>query len=137
MIEPSLKEDKIVISDRFSDSTVAYQGYGHEMDLQDIATIQELVLGDLTPDLTFILDIDPEEGLKRSDRRLAGEQFVLNQQEDRYENMELEFHKRLRNGFLEIAKNEPERCHVIDALQDIDKVTDQIRAIVETKLKAA
>jgi dTMP kinase len=137
VIKPALTEDKIVISDRFSDSTVAYQGYGHKMDLADIATVQNLVLGDLAPDLTFILDIDPEEGLKRSDRRLAGEQFVLNQQEDRYENMELEFHQRLRDGFLEIAKNEPERCHVIDASQDMDKVTEQIRAIVETKLKAA
>lgn len=137
IIKPALTEDKIVISDRFSDSTVAYQGYGHQMDLKDIATIQDLVLGGLKPDMTFILDIDPEEGLKRSDRRLAGEQFVLNQQEDRYENMELEFHQRLRNGFLEIAKNDPERCHVIDASQDMDKVTEQIRAIVETKLKAA
>ena len=106
------------------------------MDLSDIRAIQKLVLGDLMPDLTIILDIDPEEGLKRSDRRLAGEKFVLDQQEDRYENMELEFHKRLRTGFLEIAKAEPERCHVVDATQSVDDVTKQIQELVKSKLKA-
>ncbi|MBL4805534.1 MAG: dTMP kinase [Alphaproteobacteria bacterium] len=136
VIKPALDSDKIVISDRFLDSTVAYQGYGHQMDLGDIRAIQKLVLGDMMPDMTIILDIDPEEGLKRSDRRLAGEKFVLDQQEDRYENMELEFHKRLRNGFLEIAKAEPERCHVIDATQNVDDVTKQIQELVKSKLKA-
>ena len=136
VIKPALDSDKIVISDRFLDSTVAYQGYGHQMDLSDIRAIQKLVLGDLMPDLTIILDIDPEEGLKRSDRRLAGEKFVLDQQEDRYENMELEFHKRLRTGFLEIAKAEPERCHVVDATQSVDDVTKQIQELVKSKLKA-
>ena len=137
IIKPALDDDKVVISDRFADSTVAYQGYGHEMGLAEIHSIQQLVLGDLKPDITIILDIDPVEGLKRSDRRLAGEKFVLDQQEDRYENMELAFHQRLRDGFLEIAKSEPDRCHVIDATQDIDTVTEQVKEIVKTKLKAA
>ncbi len=137
VIKPALETDKVVISDRFLDSTVAYQGYGHEMDLKDIDAIQKLAVHDFVPDLTFILDIDPEEGLKRSDRRLAGEKFVLDRQEDRYENMELEFHKRLRNGFLEIAKQEAERCHVIDATQDLDAVTEDIKKIVQSKLKVA
>lgn len=137
IIKPALDDDKVVISDRFADSTVAYQGYGHEMGLAEIHNIQQLVLGDLKPDVTIILDIDPVEGLKRSDRRLAGEKFVLDQQEDRYENMELAFHQRLRDGFLEIAKREPDRCHVIDATQDIDTVTEEVKEIVKTKLKAA
>ncbi|MEM7651378.1 MAG: dTMP kinase [Pseudomonadota bacterium] len=134
IIKPALEEGKIVICDRFTDSTMAYQGYGHEMDLEQIKSIDELTLGGFKPDLTLILDIDPEEGLKRSDRRLAAEQFQVTHREDRYEQLDIEFHKRLRNGFLEIAKNEPERCHVIPAIQEIDAISGQVADIVREKL---
>ena len=93
IIRPALEEGKIVICDRFTDSTRAYQGYGHEMGLEDIENLNTLTLGDFKPDLTFILDIDPEEGLKRSDRRLAAEQFQVKHREDRYEQLDIEFHK--------------------------------------------
>lgn len=134
IIRPALEEGKIVISDRFSDSTMAYQGYGHGMNQEEIEAVHNLALGDFKPDLTIILDIPPEEGLKRSDRRLAGEKFVLDQQEDRYEQMDIEFHKRLREGFLQIAKQDPERCHVIDATQDIDAISGQVADLVRGKI---
>ena len=135
IIRPALEEGKIVICDRFTDSTRAYQGYGHEMGLEEIENLNTLTLGDFKPDLTFILDIDPEEGLKRSDRRLAAEQFQVKHREDRYEQLDIEFHKRLRQGFLEIAKKEPGRCHVIPAMQDVDAISGQIADIVREKVE--
>jgi len=134
VIKPALADGKIVISDRFTDSTLAYQGYGHDHDLNVIENVRALSLGDFGPDLTIILDIDPEEGLQRSDRRLAAEQFQVKQREDRYEQLDIEFHERLRRGFLEIAGKEPERCHVIPALQDLDAVSAQIADIVCEKI---
>ncbi len=134
IIKPALADGKIVICDRFTDSTVAYQGYGHNLDASIIENICTLSLGDFSPDLTVILDIDPEEGLRRSDRRLAAEQFQVKQREDRYEQLDIAFHERLRRGFLEIAGKEPERCHVIPALQDLETVSGQISAIVREKI---
>ncbi|MCB9983007.1 MAG: dTMP kinase [Rhodospirillales bacterium] len=134
IIKPALEDGKIVISDRFYDSTTAYQGYGHGQDISIIENVRILSIGDFKPDLTLILDIDPQEGLRRSDRRLAAEQFQVKQREDRYEQLDVEFHERLRRGFLEIAGQEPERCHVIPALQDLDAVTAQIAEIVQTKI---
>ena len=135
IIRPALEEGKIVICDRFTDSTRAYQGYGHEMGLESIENLNTLTLGDFKPDLTFILDIDPEEGLKRSDRRLAAEQFQVKQREDRYEQLDIEFHKRLRQGFLDIAEKEPKRCHVIPAMQDVEALAGQIANIVREKVE--
>lgn len=134
IIKPALEDGKIVISDRFYNSTTAYQGYGHGQDISIIENVRILSIGDFKPDLTLILDIDPQEGLRRSDRRLAAEQFQVKQREDRYEQLDVEFHERLRRGFLEIAGQEPERCHVIPALQDLDAVTAQIAEIVQTKI---
>lgn len=136
IIKPALADGKIVICDRFTDSTIAYQGYGHGHPLDVIENVRALSLGNFAPDLTIILDIDPEEGLRRSDRRLAAEQFqVKEEREDRYEQLDIAFHERLRRGFLEIAGKEPERCHVISALQDIDAVSGQIADIVREKLE--
>ena len=134
VIKPALDEHKIVICDRFADSTTAYQGYGHGVDHHLIEEISTTSLGHFKPDLTIILDIDPEIGLERSDRRLAAEQFQVKQREDRYEQLDIEFHKRLRQGFLDIAKKEPTRCHVIDASQDIDTVSAQVADIVREKI---
>ena len=130
VIKPALEKSRIVISDRFADSTVAYQGYGHGVDQHMIEEIAHASMGHFKPDLTIILDIDPEIGLKRSDRRLAAEQFQVKQREDRYEKMDIEFHTKLRNGFLEIAKQDPKRCHVIDASQDTDAVSAQVADII-------
>ena len=136
IIRPALDEERIVISDRFTDSTRAYQGYGMGVDLKKIDELNRIVLDGFTPDLTFILDIDPREGLLRSGRRLASEELKINQSEDRYENLDLSFHEKLRAGFLDIAKKEPERCHVIDASQSADTVEAQIFEIVQDRLAA-
>ncbi|MEZ5813504.1 MAG: dTMP kinase [Alphaproteobacteria bacterium] len=134
IIKPALEEGHIVICDRFADSTTAYQGYGHGVDQHILEETNTLALGHFKPDLTFVLDIDPEEGLKRSDRRLAAEQFQVKEREDRYEQLDIEFHKRLRQGFLDIAAKEPERCHVIDATQDIDAISAQVARIVSERI---
>ena len=125
-ITPAINAGEWVISDRFADSTVAYQGYGHGYDLSLIAHIHELVVGSFSPDLTFVLDIPVEQGLSRAGSR--------NDEEDRYERMEIEFHERVRAGFIEIAKQESDRCVVIDALGSIDQVHSTIKETISHKL---
>lgn len=110
-IGPALERGAWVVCDRFADSTLAYQGYGQGLDRSVIEALSRLVIGEQGPDLTFILDISAEAGLERAMRREGG-------RTSRYEKMGLEFHERLRGGFLEIAKAEPERCVVIDARDD-------------------
>lgn len=121
LIKPALAAGKIVISDRFSDSTLAYQGYGHGFDLEKIQSLSALALNNFVPDLTFILDIDPKVGLGRSNRRLGAEEGAKNK-EDRFERMDFSFHEKLRQGFLSIAKVEPARCKVISAALSIDDI---------------
>ncbi len=124
-VEPALQQGDWVLSDRFADSTVAYQGYGHGLDLGQLSVLHRIVLGDFKPDLTFILDLPVEEGLRRAIGRGDGE--------DRYERMDKDFHNRLRKGFLDIAKKEPERCMVIDATGDIDTVKGMVIAAIGAK----
>lgn len=135
IIQPALDEGKIVICDRFTDSTRAYQGYGRDMGLKRIEALNDLVLDSLDPDITFIMDIDPRTGLERSTRRLSAESLGLKQSEDRFENMDFSFHESLRQGFLDIAEEHSERCHVINAAQDESKITEDIAAIISTALK--
>lgn len=125
-IEPALARGACVISDRFADSTMAYQGYGHGVDRNAIADLYRMCVGTLVPDLTLILDLPVETGLRRAAGRGGGE--------DRYERMDHDFHERLRQGFLEIAGQEPERCAVIDAAQSEDRVHAQIVAAVRDRL---
>lgn len=129
VILPALKDGTWVICDRFADSTLAYQGYGHGMDREIIRRLHRLVVGETAPDLTLILDMPVEIGLARANARGEGE--------DRYERMGVEFHNRLREGFLEIAKKDPMRCEVIDATGDIGAVAMAIHDAVSTKLKVA
>lgn len=129
VIKPALADGKIVISDRFSDSTLAYQGYGHGYDLGKIKALDDLILQGFKPDLTIVLDIPAQEGVVRSTRRLAEESAVIDRMEDRFEQLDLSFHEKLRQGFLEIAKTNSERCHVIDARQPLDLVSDSVRAL--------
>ncbi|MCB1531249.1 MAG: dTMP kinase [Alphaproteobacteria bacterium] len=136
-ILPALENGKVVITDRFTDSTVSYQGYGHGLNIDTIEQINSIVLDGLKPDLTFILDIDAKAGLQRSERRLASEQFGVDQTEDRFERLDISFHEKLRQGFLEIAKNDPARCHVIDATQDVEQIAQQIEGIVTDRLEVA
>jgi dTMP kinase len=116
VIGPALDKGLTVITDRFTDSTVAYQGYARGLDLNIINPLNNLIVGKTRPSLTFILDIDVEEGLRRN--REA-------KKEDRFELEKVEFHKAVRNGFMQIAEEEPDRVKVIDASgspEDINKI---------------
>ncbi len=126
VILPALETGTWVICDRFADSTMAYQGYGHGMEREFIRRLHRLVVGETQPDLTLILDMPVETGLARAAERGEGE--------DRYERMGLDFHNRLRDGFLEIARKEPQRCEVIDATGDIDTIASSIKGTVAAKL---
>lgn len=130
LIKPALERGHWVISDRFTDSTLAYQGYGHGLDEAAIVALNGLSCAGVTPDLTLILDLPVEEGLNRA--RTRG-QNGENADEDRYERMDAAFHQRLRAGYLEIAGNDPERCVIIDASGGEDDVETRIRETIETK----
>ena len=126
-IQPALDRGTWVVCDRFADSTMAYQGYGHRLGRGPIKSLCRLVCGALQPALTLILDVPVEIGLARAAARRGVE--------TRYERMDTAFHRRLRRGFLDIARREPRRCVVIDATQDIDTVTAQILDAVTRRLR--
>ena len=126
IIHPRLEAGDWVLSDRFADSTLAYQGYGHGLGPEVIARLYALAVGDFTPDLTLILDVPVELGLERAASRNDGE--------DRYERLGPDFHERLREGFAEIARREPARCALIDASGPVDRVQAAIRAAVAQRL---
>ncbi len=122
VIYPALTQNTVVITDRFSDSTTAYQGYARGIDLSIIKTLDEIVSSDLKPFVTFLLDMDVEEGLKRN--RKANKK-------DRFELETIEFHTRVRKGFIQIAEEDPERIKVIDASRSIEDVNKNIIKILE------
>jgi len=125
-IRPALARGAWVVCDRFADSTMAYQGYGHGLGQAPIEALAALTLGGLRPDLTLVLDLPVAEGLARAGGRGGAEA--------RYERMAAAFHERLRTGFLDIARAEPDRCVVIDARPDPDRVAAAILAAVEQRL---
>jgi dTMP kinase len=125
---PALKRGAWVISDRFADSTQAYQGYGHGLDLVTLERLYEVAVGNFRPDLTLILDLPVEAGLARAAARRGAE--------TRYESLPRDFHERVRKGFLEIAKREPKRCAAIDASKDIDTIAGAIARAVSERLGA-
>jgi dTMP kinase len=130
IIEPALSAGRWVVCDRFFDSTLAYQGYGHGVPLNFIEALRQQIVGDTyLPDLTLILDLPAEEGLRRSHAR--------DNRERRYESMPIDFHERLRRGFQEIAKREPKRCIVIDASRTVDEVQAAIRLAIGKHLAVA
>ena len=128
-IRPGLAAGRWVISDRFADSTMAYQGYGHGVDRSFIATLAEAVVGPLKPDLTLVFDLPVKQGLARAALRRGAE--------DRYEKMGSDFHEALRRGFLAIAAAEPERCVLIDASGDEATTWGRIAAAVNQRLGTA
>jgi len=132
-IEPALARGSWVVCDRFADSTMAYQGYGHGLGRAPVEALYALVVGSLKPDLTLVLDLPVAEGLARAQRRNGGG----TQQEDRYEQMDLGFHERLREGFHDIVAREPDRCLLIDARGDEDAVAARIQAAVTERLGVA
>jgi dTMP kinase len=124
-IGPALLADTWVISDRFSDSTYAYQGVGRGVERETIRRIDSAVLDDFAPDLTLILDLDVAVGLARAGARAGIE--------DRFEKFGPDFHEKLRQAFLEIARRSPDRCKVIDASGNEEQVADQIFAAVSRR----
>lgn len=112
VIRPALRAGKIVVADRYTDSTLAYQGYGRGLDLEFLEMLNRLCTGGLRPDLTLLLDVEPEIGLKRR----QGKEF------DRLEKEGILFQKKVRAGYLELARKEPERIKVIDAARPFEEV---------------
>jgi len=115
VIRPALEEGQIVICDRYTDSTLAYQGYGRGIDLGFVKALNNAASGSLKPDLTILLDIPHEEGLGRKKKA-----------RDRFEQEEATFHRRVRQGYLKLAAEEPQRWLVIDATQSKDRVATLI-----------
>lgn len=116
-ILPALKKGKIVITDRFSDSTIAYQGYGRGIDINLLKTLDDIATGGIKPDITILFDLDVEIGLKRN----RGINKI-----DRLELEDIEFHKRVREGYLRIAESEPKRIRIIDASEPMFVISEKI-----------
>jgi len=122
VINPALKAGTHVLCDRFFDSTTAYQGYGRGLSILDIDDLNMIATGDLVPDLTIIFDLPSEVGMVRR-----------NGPTDRIEAAGLDFHRKVRNGFLDIADKEPNRCRVIDASKPLEQVVADVCAILKSK----
>ncbi len=133
VIQPALKNGRLVLCDRFTDSTLAYQGYGRGVDLDMLRRLNQVASRGITPALTFLLDCPVEVGLSRTALRVA-EQKVGKRREDRFEREKVEFHERVRKGFLELARAEPNRIYVLDASHPIQEVHEEIKKIVDEKL---
>lgn len=127
VILPAIAAGTWVISDRFADSTMAYQGYGHRLGRAPVLALYRTVVGRFRPDLTLVFDVPVAEGLARASARRGAE--------DRYERMDRAFHERLRRGFRDIARREPRRCALIDATRPPDAVTARMLACVGQRLK--
>jgi dTMP kinase len=127
VIRPRLAAGEIVISDRYADSTLAYQGYGHDFDRKLLRRLLEFATGGLQPDLTLLLDIDAEEGLRR--RQTGGGEW------NRMDDYQLEFHRRVQAGYHDLAAQEPNRWNIIDAAQKPEMVQLALRSAVDAILK--
>jgi dTMP kinase len=125
VIRPHLEKGGIVLSDRYADSTLAYQGYGHQIDIEPLRVLVTFATGGLKPDLTILLDVDVETGLRR--KELKGEWNRL----DAYD---LDFHRRVRRGYFNLVQAEPERWEVIDASQSPIEVQEELRRVVGERL---
>lgn len=118
IILPALERGEIVISDRFADSSFAYQGYARGIDLESLRELNHFATGGLTPDLTILLDVPVEFGLERQNDK------------NRFEAESVEFHNKVRSGFLELAKHEPERWSVVDARGSLEDVANRVQGVV-------
>jgi len=126
LILPSLAEGKVILCDRYGDSTLAYQGYGHGLDVDRLKMILEFATSGLKPDLTILLDVDVMVGLKR---KKAKEEW------NRMDAFELSFHERVRKGYHELVSQEPARWKIVDASQSQEQVQEDIRQIVLEALR--
>lgn len=119
IVNPAIKQGKIVLCDRHTDSSVAYQGYGRGLDIEQIKALNNLATGGKQPDLTLVFDVDIETSMKR-----------VGNQKDRMESSGIEFFNRVRNGYLELAKQEPDRIKVIDSTKSIEDVHKQVLDVI-------
>ena len=125
VIKPRLANGEIVISDRYYDSTIAYQGYGHQQDLEQVRALVRYATGGLTPDLTILLDLDVEIGLGRKKK---------DNEWNRLDAYTVEFHKRVRAGYLEMVKAEPGRWVIVNAEQKWESVQEELRKVIEGRI---
>lgn len=132
VIQPFLKKGGVVLCDRFSDATVAYQGYGRRIDLQWIERLNHLSSLGVRPDVTFLLDCPTDVGLERALRR---NRALKREKEERFEREDIQFHRRVRKGYLAIARKESRRVKVIDTRAGEEKVFDKIREIVDNLVR--
>ena len=120
IVKPAVKQGEIVLCDRHIDSTVAYQGYGRGLDINEINMLNNLATGGKKPDLTLVFDVDVETSMKR-----------VGKEKDRMESAGIEFHNRVRNGYLELATQEPDRIKVLDATKTIEEIHEKVIEIIE------
>ncbi len=125
VVRPRLALGEIVLSDRYADSTIAYQGYGHQQDLEQVRVLVKYATGGLAPDLTILLDVDVEIGIGRKTK---------SQEWNRLDAYTLEFHKRVRAGYLDMVKQEPKRWVVVDAGREWRSVQEELRETIIKKL---
>lgn len=126
VIEPALKNNTVVLCDRYTDSTIAYQGYARGFDLKKLEYLNKIATGGLKPSLTIVMDLDPEIGLTRVKK--SRNQLVF----DRLEAEKLEFHQKVRKGFIQIARKEPGRVKLIDASQAQEEIQEQMFRLVDS-----
>lgn len=130
VIEPALANGSCVLSDRFTDSTVAYQGFGRGLPIDTLKTLNDFATGGRHPDLTLVLDVPTSVGMQRLVARSAANA----EGPDRFEREAIEFHTRMREGYLSLAAEEPARCVVVDAARSVEEVSDEIWRIVTARL---
>lgn len=128
VIRPLLKKKGVILCDRFSDASIAYQGYGRKMDPRLVDLLNQIASKRVRPDLTFLLDCPSDMGLRRAVRRDRQKRSNL---QDRFEREKIQFHRRVRKGYLSLAKEEPHRIRVIDTREGEQKVFEKIRNTVD------
>jgi len=130
IIKPNLEKGKVVITDRYTDSSIAYQGYGGGIDINLIEELNKISTSDLTPNLTFLLDMDVKDSIERTLKRNNEE----NEQIDKFENKDFDFHEKVKNGFNEIMKKNKDRVIKIDASKEIEVISKKILNITLEKI---
>jgi len=130
VLAPALARGEWVLCDRFTDSTLAYQGWGRGLDTATLRKLNDFATGDVKPSLTLLLDVPTEVGMRRISERVAGDKNRI----DRIENEAIEFHRRLREGYLDLARQEPDRIAVVDATQSVESVAEKIWETVCVRL---
>ena len=130
VIEPALEAGKVVLSDRFAESSLAYQGFGRELGLEAVEPICDFATGGLRPDLVVLLDLPVEEGLKRNRKLDDDLPASAESKNNRFEVAGLDFHRRVRRGFLALAKREPKRFVVLDAMRTADAIEAEVRKAI-------